>query len=190
MRRLPASEGLSSRVGGSGRWSMRPSSREMAGARVAPAGEAASAGPRPVRWWRGSFTLLAPLLLFGAADVAGVVLCPLRNATGVPCPGCGLTRATWAVLRGDWAEAARLHPLVFVLSPLVAWVWGGVAWRAAGLPVRLRRGSPAARRWRRRGLWGLLVASLVVWVLRFAGWFGGPVDPVDLARGWLTRWFV
>lgn len=27
----------------------------------------------------------------------------------VPCPGCGLSRACAAVIRGDWAQAMRLH---------------------------------------------------------------------------------
>jgi len=35
--------------------------------------------------------------------------CPLLLATGVPCPGCGLTRGTAALLRGDWRSMAESH---------------------------------------------------------------------------------
>jgi hypothetical protein len=35
--------------------------------------------------------------------------CPIFHATGVPCPGCGLSRATNYVLRGEWQRVFRLH---------------------------------------------------------------------------------
>ncbi|MCK9252974.1 MAG: DUF2752 domain-containing protein [Clostridiales bacterium] len=44
--------------------------------------------------------------------------CTFASTTGLPCPGCGLTRALAAALRGDLALAFRLHPL-FWLAPLI-----------------------------------------------------------------------
>lgn len=44
--------------------------------------------------------------------------CFVRNITGLPCPGCGLTRALFAALGGDLAGAFRMHPL-FWLPPLL-----------------------------------------------------------------------
>jgi hypothetical protein len=32
--------------------------------------------------------------------------CPLRALTGIPCPGCGMTRLADAVAHGRWGEAA------------------------------------------------------------------------------------
>jgi hypothetical protein len=35
--------------------------------------------------------------------------CPILMTTGVPCPGCGLSRASAALLNGDWKRMAELH---------------------------------------------------------------------------------
>ncbi len=91
-----------------------------------------------------------------------------------PCPGCGLTRATLALLHGHLDEAMRFHPLAPVLVPLVAgfFAYGAIAY------VRLGRwpatsGKAAGRM---AGavivLWVLLLG---VWIARFFGAFGGPV---------------
>ncbi len=37
-------------------------------------------------------------------------ICPSRLIWGVPCPGCGLTRAMTLVMKGEFAEATRMHP--------------------------------------------------------------------------------
>lgn len=73
----------------------------------------------------GEFVLLgaAFLVLMTVVDV----FCPLRAVTGVPCPGCGLTRAWLAALRLDFPAAFQAHPL-FLLAPalvLLALVKGG-----------------------------------------------------------------
>ena len=45
--------------------------------------------------------------------------CPFLSLTGIPCPGCGLTRAWLAVLRLDFAEAFRLN-FMFPAVPVLA----------------------------------------------------------------------
>lgn len=42
-------------------------------------------------------------------------LCPLIVLTGFPCPGCGLTRATFSILQGNFADAWYLHPFSYVI---------------------------------------------------------------------------
>lgn len=50
-------------------------------------------------------------------------LCPAVLLTGFPCPGCGLTRAGFRVLRLDFAGAWRVHPFIFAII-LLAVVFG------------------------------------------------------------------
>lgn len=35
--------------------------------------------------------------------------CPIFHTLGVPCPGCGLTRATLFLFRGEWKQALTMH---------------------------------------------------------------------------------
>jgi hypothetical protein len=113
-------------------------------------------------------------LAFVGAVAFDVPLCPFAILTRHPCPGCGLTRGTLALLHGHLGDALRFHPLVPVVSPLVALV---LAWNAFSY-VRDGRWS-AAEGW--RGRWITRVAAtlgvmtLAVWVARFLGALGGPV---------------
>ena len=52
--------------------------------------------------------------------------CFLYVTTGIQCPGCGATRATHALLRGDWGTAWRLNPFWVSVAPLMAWSY--LAW--------------------------------------------------------------
>lgn len=54
--------------------------------------------------------------------------CPLKLLTGVPCPGCGMTRAFVAIAHGD-LSAARDYNL---LSPVV---YLALAFTKCGLPI-------------------------------------------------------
>lgn len=38
-------------------------------------------------------------------------ICPFRFLTGFDCPFCGLTRACFHLLHGDWAAALQWNPL-------------------------------------------------------------------------------
>ena len=75
-------------------------------------------------------------------------VCPFHALTGVPCPGCGSTRAVLALFRGDVAAAFGFNPLAAtalaagivggLLAPL--WVLGGGPLPALApvLPARTR----------------------------------------------------
>src|ERR1700752_3807585 len=35
--------------------------------------------------------------------------CPILHTIGIPCPGCGLSRAATMLLDGNWQDALSLH---------------------------------------------------------------------------------
>ncbi|HHT96805.1 MAG TPA: DUF2752 domain-containing protein [Clostridiales bacterium] len=39
-----------------------------------------------------------------------------------PCPGCGITRAHFALLRFDFKQAYHYHPLFFIAIPIILYV--------------------------------------------------------------------
>ncbi|MBX3189335.1 MAG: DUF2752 domain-containing protein [Labilithrix sp.] len=118
---------------------------------------------------------LAPALLVAA--VATLVFtsvgwpCPIRALAGVPCPGCGLTRATRHAIHGDAAAATAMHPLVWIVVPVVG------AFVVVELAGFVRTGAWGASM-RVRGARVVMLATaalmFVVWIARFFGAFGGP----------------
>ncbi|SHI59838.1 Protein of unknown function [Clostridium cavendishii DSM 21758] len=46
-------------------------------------------------------------------------MCIIKAITGIPCPGCGLTRAHLALLRLDFKTAFHYHPLFFIVIPFI-----------------------------------------------------------------------
>ncbi|MCI8515850.1 MAG: DUF2752 domain-containing protein [Hungatella sp.] len=49
--------------------------------------------------------------------------CPIRWGTGVPCPGCGLSRAGLALLRLDVPSAFTYHPMFWAVPLLGVFGW-------------------------------------------------------------------
>ena len=71
----------------------------------------------------GSFLLSGAVLLqvgLTYFDLPGWQ-CPIFHAIGIPCPGCGLSRATTVLLHGDWQSALGLHVYapIFLLAFIV-----------------------------------------------------------------------
>lgn len=60
--------------------------------------------------------LLCAIFLSVMTAAAGKV-CPARLLLGIPCPGCGLTRATVLLLKGDIHDSLLYNPF---LLPLLA----------------------------------------------------------------------
>lgn len=104
--------------------------------------------------------MLAAVLVAGIVVIAGAVVffagpsspwlpkCLLHEMTGLHCPGCGMTRATHALLHGDVPGAFRFNPLVMALLPL----------GALALAFRFRVGIKTA--------WVLVLLVIVFGVLR------------------------
>jgi hypothetical protein len=119
--------------------------------------------------------LALPGLLVLGLMVHSPPRCPLAQRFHVPCPGCGLTRATRLLLADDLSASFHLQPL---LVPLLL---ATVALGTGVIVATLRSGHPGGLVHGRVGRatlgFALLVtvATVVLWALRFAGLFGGPV---------------
>src|SRR5262245_13922973 len=59
----------------------------------------------------GAALLQLLLTLFGLPGWS----CPIFHAFGIPCPGCGLTRATLFLVHGDWKQSLIMHAYAPVL---------------------------------------------------------------------------
>lgn len=140
----------------------------MAGAATRSTSDSASRWlPASAKRWVPASARRAYLVSVGAAaalggiyhldpEASGPILCPYRALTGLPCPGCGLTRATHYLLRGDLATAWAYNPLLFLAMPLA------LAFALAPLAVS----EPEATRWRTRLGWLALGLTLAFWVWR------------------------
>jgi hypothetical protein len=60
--------------------------------------------------------------------------CPIRTVTGIPCPGCGLTRAVMQFLHGDITSSLQTHAFapIFILALMIMFA-------ALFLPEKYRR---------------------------------------------------
>ena len=111
-------------------------------------------------------------VIFGAAVLhAGLTMaglpswsCPFLDLFGIPCPGCGLSRAITALVRGDWQTSFTFHlfaPFFLLALTLMAWATFSPdaqrQWLAAHVEIIERRS----------GIVGILLVGLVVyWLAR------------------------
>lgn len=79
--------------------------------------------------WSGVFWIAVLYILLAVSGHG----CPIRLLTGIPCPGCGLSRAFLALLHLDLAGAFSFHPMFWAV-PILA---GAAVWYD-------RKGSPGA----------------------------------------------
>src|ERR1044071_4195059 len=74
------------------------------------------------RRWQSTLTVLASWLGLLLAAITpphgnGVTICWIKRATGIDCPGCGLTRSLSCGLRGMFVESFNYHPFgLFILA--------------------------------------------------------------------------
>lgn len=84
-------------------------------------------------------------------------MCPMRLITGLPCPGCGLTRSWVASAHGDFADAFAYNifgPISFVATMMFV-VAVGI------LVARKKPAAPVARLFRHP----IVIVVIVIWVL-------------------------
>jgi hypothetical protein len=117
---------------------------------------------------------VAGFAAFSVILASGTMRCPSATLLGIPCPTCGMTRATLALLRLRFDDVLRYNPV----APLLVGLLAAIALRAVFVVARdgnaaaLAQGRAAA--WMLRALVVTFVLEIGVWGLRFFGWFGGP----------------
>ena len=129
------------------------------------------------------FGLVALAFLFqpavgegGLLTVGGTPLpevCHFKAVTGIPCPGCGLTRSWVAAVRGDVADSVLHHPLGWlVLLYVLAQGARHLTWIATPSRGAFRRTIEVPGRWLDRGAFVLAGLLLVAWVPTLIGALG------------------
>jgi hypothetical protein len=127
---------------------------------------------------------LWPLALIAFLMLVRFPVCPSRALFGLPCPGCGLTRATMAALGGDFAGMLHYHPLAPIMAPLFGLALLRTSLVSAGLVNR--SWDPLAR----IPSWVyliLVVAMIALFVARLFGLLGGLPDHANFHEGVLGR---
>lgn len=114
-------------------------------------------------WVLAGLAALGGFLLFRVwvpAPGTQNTVCLLRRLSGLPCPGCGMTRAFAHLAKGEWAAAASDHLLAFILAAEL-----GVAWLIWGVALALRRqvGMPP---WFERAVLAHLAVLVAFWLGR------------------------
>lgn len=118
--------------------------------------------------WVALVVLLLALAAYMLRETGGagwMPSCAFKKFTTLDCPGCGMTRATYAALHGDLRTAFRFNPVCMVLLPLalIALSIEVAGWiRGKPLPFRIRTGR-----------WGATVIAVVIigwWILRNIFW--------------------
>lgn len=120
--------------------------------------------------------VLAAFAGLSAVLYAAGINCPVRYLTGLSCPGCGMTRACLALLSGHPAAAARYHPLVFVVPPLIVYACLG------------RRPLFGGKKRALAVVCAVCALMLATYVVRLA--LHDPVLPMNIRDGLLCRVFA
>ena len=67
------------------------------------------------------FYLIATIwLLLNFWGIISVTICPLKLLFHIPCPGCGITRASGLLLQGQIIDAVMMNPNVLIVLPYIA----------------------------------------------------------------------
>jgi hypothetical protein len=128
---------------------------------------------RIILWGSSLPALLAASFLYFPYCQSGPVVCPVALILGLPCPGCGITRALGHATHGRLREAFEFHALwPFILAYLVfLWIYK-ILEAARGEPPKL----PTYK------IGGAAISILMgFWVVRLAWFFahGGLATMAD-----------
>ena len=107
--------------------------------------------------WLLLIEFAALVLVLSAAYFQLPLGCPFKAITGLPCPGCGGTRAFVALLHGQFMEAVMTNPLsvllIFFLIIAPAWLFVD-CWRGTKTLQRVMMGK-----W---PVWAIILVAIII----------------------------
>ena len=108
----------------------------------------------------------------------GFIQCPFHFITGYSCPGCGMTRATVEIVKGDLIASWQWHPFgifffVFATSFTLYHVYRAITKRVPNLPFEV-----VARRYSKPIWFGLFTGILVFGAVRLILELTGILTPI------------
>lgn len=117
--------------------------------------------------WVGLTAVAVCLILFSAFRKE---VCPSQILFGLPCPGCGLTRAGILLLSGHFIKAFQMHPFIYVF--LFGLLYVGF-WRYVKMEKEIPYGIPL--------LIFVVTAMTVFFVYRMLHYFPN-VEPMMVSK--------
>ncbi|MCC6176859.1 MAG: DUF2752 domain-containing protein [Chloroflexi bacterium] len=115
-----------------------------------------------------ALALLVGLVVPPEAMTAGPSFCPFKVMTGLPCPGCGLTRSVVFLLHGDLTASLYFHPLGIVTVAAFLFLLVADGWRWYRDRRQVDLSSTALLDWlvTTPAPWVAVAALALVWVVR------------------------
>ncbi len=90
--------------------------------------------------------------------------CPFFRVTGIPCPGCGLSRATILLLNGEFADSFRFHAFAPVFLFAIVALFLSILLPKSIVQPAIARAELAKRK---TGLTALILGGLILyWLAR------------------------
>lgn len=125
-----------------------------------------------IAWFVILSGILVTSVLWHPADDGGFIICALRRATGLPCPGCGLTRSFCALAKGEVARAGYFHALGPALFTLAGIYWLRSVALLAGFRDAVSRYDAGMMRWKIPHIFGIIF--VLAWFVKLAvmAWTG------------------
>lgn len=110
-----------------------------------------------------SYAVLVPYFFKGYST------CLLKELVGIPCPGCGMTRAYLSLLRLDFKKAFYFHPLFWTIPFIV-------------IMIVFQEISFWNRLYKNKWIWIILIILFItVYIIRMIIYF--PNEPMDRGPG-------